>query len=36
MNLLIIFSISVKQLNIMEVQHDRDALLNFCVEVPTL
>ena len=29
MNFLIIFSISVKQLNIMEVQHDRDALLNF-------
>ena len=29
MNFLIINSISVKQLKIMEVQHDRDALLNF-------
>ena len=29
MNFLIISSIPVKQLKIMEVQHDRDALLNF-------
>ena len=29
MNFLIISSISVKQLNIMEVHHDQDALLNF-------